>query len=66
METPLTIPELSKRLGLSQGFILNCCNHHPDRIPKFFILHTIHRFKVSDVEEWEREQNKVLDKTPST
>ena len=66
MENPLTISELSKRLGLSQGFILNSCNHHPDRIPKFFILHSLHRFKESDVEEWEREQNKVLDKTPIT
>ena len=66
METPLTIYGLSKRTGMTPNYIFYCCERKPENIPKFFILHNLHRFKVSDVEEWEREQNKVLDKTPIT
>ena len=57
MENPLTIYGVSKKLGLSPNYISHCCKYHPERIPKFFILHKLHRWKESDVEYWIR-QNK--------
>ena len=57
MEKLLTIYGLSKRTGMTPNYILYCCEKKPETIPKFFILHKLHRFKESDVEEW-MEQNK--------
>lgn len=57
MENILTIEEVSKRTGMTQNYIFWCCERKPENIPKFFTLHGLHRFKVSDVEEW-MEQNK--------
>ena len=57
METILSVYDVSKKTGMTPNYIFWCCEKKPETIPKFFILHGLHRFKESDVEEW-MEQNK--------
>lgn len=52
MEKYLFVSEVSSKLGLPKKYINDCCREHPERIPKFFILHGLIRFKESDVNEW--------------
>ena len=61
LEKILFSSEVSVRTGLTKKYLNYCCENKPEMIPKFFILHGLRRWKESDVEEWEREQNKVSD-----
>ena len=58
MERLLFSAEVAAKTGLPKKFILDCCEKEPDKIPKFFILHQLRRWKESDVEEW-MEQNRT-------
>ena len=52
LENILTVYGVSKRTGQTPNYIIYCCEKHPERIPKFFILHGLRRWKESDVNEW--------------
>lgn len=55
MKNILTIYGVSKKTGMTPNYILYYYERKPELIPKFFILHKLHRFKESDVDEWMKE-----------
>ena len=56
LERLLFCSEVSVKTGLTKKYITECCEKHPEKIPKFFILHGLRRWKESDVNKW-LEQN---------
>ena len=58
LEKLLFSSDVSVKTGLPKKIILDCCEKHPENIPKFFILHGLRRWKESDVDEW-IEQNRT-------
>ena len=52
LEKILFCSEVSAKTGLTKNYIEYCCERQPEKIPKFFILHGLRRWKESDVDEW--------------
>ena len=55
LERILFSAEVSAKTGLTKNYLFYCCEKHPEKIPKFFILHQLRRWKESDVDEWIRQ-----------